>query len=371
MAYKLHKYCLRSSFIIGFLLLYQLVCAQYNFSPVESWVKANLKDLGGRAVIMIYKDGKVIYNESFNKLGMKQKIGARMIARKTGKDSKQMLQDYDDQSRISLASCSKWLSAALVMTFVDEGKLSISDTIGKFLPVMTANGKGAITIAQCLSHTTGIKGGSVKESKEWMNRMGSMDEAIALIAKQPVESAPGQSFHYSSIGLQLAAAVIENISGKDFETLFAERIARPCDMIQTDFGHKNVPLPAGGAQGSASDYLNFLQMILHKGIFNGKRVLSARSIELMQQDHKAGVKVMQSPAGAGNWGYGFGEWTFEETVPGKPSDAVTSPGLFGSFPWVDNKKNYAALLFTFNLKYKGRNERYKELKSIVDSIVAQ
>lgn len=371
MAYKLYKYCLHSSFTISFLLLYQLVWAQYNFTPVDNWAKANLKDLGGRAVIMIFKDGKIVYNESFNKLGIKQKVGAKMIARKAGRDSKQMLQDMDDNSRIALASCSKWLSAALVMTFVDEGKLKTTDSIGKFLPVMSMNGKGAITIAQCLSHTTGIKGGSVKESKEWMNKIGSMEEAIAAIAKLPVESAPGASFHYSSVGLQLAAAVIENISGKNFETLFAERIARPCGMRQTDFGHRNVPLPAGGAQGSAADYMNFLQMILYKGVFNGKRILSEHSIQFMQQNHAAGAAIIHSPASTLNWGYGFGEWTMENAASGKPSTAVSSPGLFGSFPWVDNRNGYAALLFSFNLKYKGRHERYKELKAIADGILSK
>jgi len=51
------------------------------------------------------------------------------------------------------------------------------------------------------------------------------------------------------------------------------------------------------------------------------------------------------------------------------SDAVTSPGLFGSFPWVDNKKQYAGFLMTFNIKSKGRNERYTELKRLVDEVL--
>lgn len=351
------------------MLLYQVSIGQYNFKPVEKWINTNLKELGGRAVVMIYKDGKVIYNESFNKLGTRQKVAAKMIARKTGKDAQQMMADYDEGSRIPLASCSKWLSAALVMTFVDEGKLKLNDTIGKYLPVMSVNGKGSVTIAHCLSHTTGIKGGSVKESRDLHNNANSMQDAVNLIARQPAESAPGLSFRYSSVGLQLAAAVIEKISRKNFEKLFNERIAQPCGMTQTDFGHKAVPLPAGGAKGSARDYMNFLQMILHKGFFNGKRILSANSITLMQQNHAAGVKIMQSPAEAGSWGYGFGEWTMEEAAAGKPSGAVTSPGMFGSFPWVDNKKEYAGILLTFNLKSRGRNERYRSLKAIIDGIV--
>jgi hypothetical protein len=48
------------------------------------------------------------------------------------------------------------------------------------------------------------------------------------------------------------------------------------------------------------------------------------------------------------------------------AEAVTSPGLFGSFPWIDNKRQYAGFLFVFNLKQKGREKNYTELKSIID-----
>jgi CubicO group peptidase (beta-lactamase class C family) len=370
MAYKLLKYCLHSSFLLAALLFYQVSSGQTNFKPVEDWVKSNLRELGGRAVLMIYKDGRMIYSESFNKSGIRQKMGAKMIARKTGKDARELMADYDENSRIGLASCSKWLSAALVMTFADEGKLKLTDTVGKFLPVMSANGKGNITIEQCLSHTTGIKSNGVKENKELIHNVSSMEDAVKHIAIQPMEALPGEAFAYSSIGLQLAAAVIEKISGKDFETLFAERIAKPCAMTNTDFGHKNVPLPAGGGQGTAGDYMIFLQMILNKGVYNGQRVLSENSVRLMQENHIAGKKILHSPAQANNWGYGFGEWTMEDASFTKQPDAVSSPGMFGSFPWVDNKKGYSALLFSTNLKFKGRHERYSALKALVDKAIS-
>ena len=53
----------------------------------------------------------------------------------------------------------------------------------------------------------------------------------------------------------------------------------------------------------------------------------------------------------------------------KTSDAVTSPRLFGTFPWIDTKLGYAAILFTFNINCKGRNEKYKELKALVDKAI--
>jgi CubicO group peptidase (beta-lactamase class C family) len=369
--------------IILFLLFLSssILTQAQKFKPLDSWLQKNITQLGGHAVLMIYKDGKIIYQQSENELNRKQKIVGRVVARRQGKDADDFLQDYDANTRQRIASCSKWLSAALVMTFVDEGKLNIDDTIGKYLPVMTLHGKGKITIWQCLSHLTGIKQTGLGESdeedagkglskfKNLKNQWPSMEAAIDSIAKSKMEGEPGKIFHYGNVGLQIAAAVIEKISGKSFETLFEERIAKPCEMPQTDFGKTNVPLAAGGAWSTTNDYLHFLEMILNKGMYKGKRVLSEKSIAAMQVNYAKDTRIVYSPAQAGNWGYGFGEWVMNITSDGKTSNAVSSPGLFGSFPWVDNEKSYCAMLFTFNIKSKGRGELYRGLKELVDRIM--
>lgn len=365
LSYNLSRFCRKCSLIGYFLLLFQFAFTQkYNFAEADNWLNENLNNLGGRVVLVILKDGKIIYENAENNLSPKQKVIGKFIAKRQGKDPEQVLKDYGFTTKAAIASCSKWLSAALVMTFVDDGKLSLDDTIGKFLPVFSQHQKGNITIWECLSHTTAINGGDLKESREIINQASSMDETMEKIAGQPMEGEPGKVFHYSSIGLQVAADVIEKISGKDFKTLFQERIAMPCDMKNTDFGSSNIPLAAGGAYSTPEDYIHFLQMILQNGYYNGKQVLSKESIIKMQRNYTKGSRVAYSPAEAGNWGYGLGEWIMDE-VTGR-SNAVTSPGLFGSFPWVDNEKQYAGFLFVFNLKNKGRGKIYKELKSIVD-----
>jgi CubicO group peptidase (beta-lactamase class C family) len=268
MSTKTWPYCRKFSLIGYFMLLLQVAGAQGKFAKIDSWVSNNLEKLGGRVVLLIYKDG-IVYSRSENGLTARQKTIGKLIARKQGKDPSEAIKDYSPTTRERIASSSKWLSAALVMTFVDEGRLSLNDTIGKFLPVMTAHGKGNITLWQCMSHLTGIKPGTLKESLEAMKNVNSMDEAMEMIASQPMEGDPGKTFHYSNTGLQIAVAVIEKISGKDFETLFAERIAGPCKMKNTDFGRGKVALPAGGAFSTAEVYMNFLVMILNYGKVNG------------------------------------------------------------------------------------------------------
>lgn len=369
MTFSFTKTCLYYSLILSFMLFYQSANAQYNFAAADRWLEQNTPQMGGRSTLMLFKDGKIIYSRSVNELTGKERFMGKIVAKRTGRDADQMLADFSEDHKIAIASCSKWLSAALVMTFVDEGKLKLTDTVGKFLPVLSAARKGNITIVQCLSHMTGIKSGNLKESRSGFEKAASMDEAMQYIAAMPMESAPGESFHYSSVGLQIAAAVIEKISGKGFRDLFEERIATPCEMKNSDFGTAPVPVAAGSGYSTPADYLRFEEMILNDGEYKGKRILKKESVALMQHNYAAGKKVIYTPAEAGDWGYGFGEWTPNVTTTAERAATVTSPGLFGSFPWVDNQNSYAAVLFTFYLKSEGRNERYMSLKNVIDSII--
>jgi len=345
-----------------------LLSAQVPFAKLDHWMDENTKDMGGRTLLVIYKDGKIIYNKSVLDMSHRQKTIVKYVARKQGMEAD--LTEYTLNSQVMIASSSKWYSAALVMTFVDEGKLQLTDTVGSWLPVLSANGKGKITISECLSHTTGIKEPPLKELLKDMKNINSMDQAMELIASLPMEGEPGKTFHYSNAGLQIAGAVIEKISGKSFEELFAERIVEPLGMKNTDFGKKKVALPAGGARSTTEDYLRFLTMILNKGSFEGKQILSEQSVNEMQINRMvSNVKVEYSPAEAKGLGYGYGEWV-DKSEDGKPSVWATSPGLFGSFPWIENEKHYCAFLMTFYLKNEGRNERYIGLKHLVDETIS-
>ena len=357
---------MKSKKLIFFALLifcFTNVSAQDNFKKLDDWLANNAGQLGGRDILLVYKNGKIIYSHAENKMLPRQKMLLRYIARKQGETAD--LDSYTPTTRQPIASCSKWLSAALIMTFVDEGKLKLTDTVGKYLPVMTAHGKGNITISECLSHLTAINEPKLKEEIKDIRELKNMDDAIAQIAGMPMEGEPGKVFHYSNAGLQIAAAVIEKISGKDFKTLFKERIAKPLNMVNTDFGDKKVPVAAGSALSTPNDYINFLTMILNKGTFNGKRILSEKSIAEMQVNRiTSDVKIAYTPAQIDGFGYGYGEWILG---PG----FVSSPGLFGSYPWVDNNNQYCAFLMTYYLNTQGRDQRMLDLKALVDAAVKQ
>lgn len=389
MAHKVKFFCLHFRLFIIALLFLQFVQAQNNFSKLDDWLDNNVSNLGGRAVLLVWKDGKTVYENAANELTRKQKFIGKRIAKKTGRDID--LNDFDANTKQRIASCSKWLTAAMAMTFVDEKKINLEDSIGKFLPVMTTHGKGNIKVWHCLSHLTGIKQigvmdamnngdengrGSFREKMQQkqngglsnkLNPWNSMQDAMDSIANTEMEGEPGKIFHYGNAGLQIIAAICEVLGNKDFETLFQERITKPLKMKDTDFGNVKVPLAAGGAYSTPNDYLNFLQMIFNDGKFNGKQIISKQSIIDMQKNYVSkDCKIVYTPVEAGNWGYGFGAWVMDNAIGDQRSSAITSPGLFGTFPWVDNEKKYCAILFTLNIKSKGRGERYKELKQLVD-----
>jgi CubicO group peptidase (beta-lactamase class C family) len=356
----------RITLLMSVMCFSTFLSAQSGYSKLDDWMEANTSEMGGRAILVVYRNDSIVYKKSVSDMNHWQKSMNKYVEKKQGTS----LDPFDLDTRILVASCSKWFSAALVMTFVDDGRLRLSDTVGTWLPVLTMHGKGNITISDCLSHLTGVKAPPIKESLKGMKNITSMDQAIEEIANLPMEGLPGSTFHYSNVGLQIAGAVIEKISGKSFETLFAARIAQPLGLKNTDFGKKQVAFPAGGASSTPGDYLHFLIMILHKGNFNGKQILSENAVNEMEMNRMGpDVKIAYAPGEAEGLGYGYGEWVLKQTVPGLPSKWVTSPGLFGSFPWVDNENHYCAFLMTFYLNDKGRQNRYFELKKLVDESI--
>ena len=369
---------LKVSTILTFMLLFQSVYSQERFQKVNDWVNENLVDLGGRAVLIILKDTQIVYSQSFNDMSKRQIAAAKMRARLKDIEEDTFLYDFTPDTRERIASASKWLTAAMAMTFVDENKFRLSDTVGKFLPILSKNGKGHIKIWHCLSHTTGIKDGGLRETIAAFQKIQTTNEYLESIATYPMEGEPGKIFRYGNMGLQILAAVMEKVGEKDFETLFKERIAEPLEMNNTDFGKTGLPLAAGGAYSTPNNYINFLQMILQEGVYKGKRIISKALIYEMQKN-KLGKDcvIAYSPDEAGKWGYGFGEWLMDQplaitpqkdAMPSSPrSQNISSPGLFGSFPWINNQKKYAAILFVTNLNRKDRYASYNELKNLVDS----
>ncbi len=337
---SVRRYC---SVFFLFLLILQAASSQQNFPEIDRAFKMNQQALGKDAVMMIYKSGKIVYESA--------------------------LGDLTTGSQQRIASCSKWFTAALVMTFVDEGKISLDDTIGKFLPIFTKYGKGQIKVWHCLSHTAGLEQEPVK-MLTLVNRnskYNSLEEEINDWAKKKnVIAIPGTEFRYGNVGLNIAARIIEVVGKKGFEEIFQERIVRPLNLSATTFTKNGeIANPSGGAWSTAADYINFEIMFLNKGVFRGKRILSKASVEKMLEAETNQSMIKYAPGAASGYDYGFGLWIQEKDANGKTT-AVTSPGLFGTWPVVDYCRNYVFIIFTKNLLTEKKSEIYIAIKKVVD-----
>jgi CubicO group peptidase (beta-lactamase class C family) len=347
MSYKISLGCLKCSLILAFLLLLQPVVAQYNFTEVDNLLAKNQKLLGGDVIALIYKDGKIVYKKELNK-------------------------EFTVKTQAPIASCSKWLTAALVMTFVDEGKIALDDPVSKYLPIFTSYSKKYITIRNCLSHTTGIH---VEESglKALLQtrKFATLEDEVNSFAKREIERNPGEMFFYSNIGLNIAARVLEIVSKKTFDRLISERLLRPLKMRNTTFyiDYDKAFNPSGGALSSANDYMNFLSMILNKGMFEGKRVLSEKAIAEMQKKQTGSAVIKYAPSVAAGYDYGLGEWILEADAKGNAA-SVSCPGLFGTFPIVDNCRGYACVFFVKTLLNEQKKELYLSLKEAIDQQIS-
>ena len=134
-----------------------------------------------------------------------------------------------------LASITKPMTAAAVMTLVEAGKLSLDDKVTKFFPTFAGEGREAITIRHCLTHTSGLPD-MLADDEMLREKHAPLTRYRDGALKAPLKFAPGTSYSYSSMGILLASYITEQISGTPFPQYMEEKIYRPLGMNKTKLG---------------------------------------------------------------------------------------------------------------------------------------
>jgi CubicO group peptidase (beta-lactamase class C family) len=264
--------------------------------------------------------------------------------------------NIDVDTQYPVASSSKWMTAALVMTVVDEGKLSLDEPISKHLPEFRGEA-GTTTLRELLAQTSGEGSlGSLVDIRQ--DPRITLAESARMIAKRPLEDPPGAVFKYGGPGFQVAGALVEAVTGKRWADLFNERISRPLGMNHTYWEHlpnRGVPpeqtlnpLLQGGVVTTASDYMCFLTMLAQRGDFGGRRILSAQAVEIMETAQTLGKPMAYLPPGArthAGFQYALGNWCETWSADGRCA-LVSSPGAFGTYPWIDRGSGLYGIFFT-------------------------
>ena len=140
-------------------------------------------------------------------------------------------------TKFNLGSMNKMFTAVSVMQLVDAGKVSLDDTLGKFLPAgaMKPEVLSKVRVKHLLSHTSGL--GSYF-TDEWDRQSRalyrSVDDWMPLIKNDSLQFEPGTRWSYSNTGMLLLGKVIEKASGQDYFAYVREHVAKPAGMTSTD-----------------------------------------------------------------------------------------------------------------------------------------
>jgi CubicO group peptidase (beta-lactamase class C family) len=247
-----------------------------------------------------------------------------------------------------IASQTKALVSVGVMMLQEEGRLLISDPVGKYLPAFrettvavpkdgggyeVVKAKRSITIRDLLTHTAGIGYGSGVARDRWeaagitgwyfANRDEPIGATISRMASLPFDAHPGERWVYG-YSTDILGALIERVSGETLDEFLQSRIIVPLGMKDTHFylpeskrdrlatvysvkdsgGLERAPDPGGmvgqgaylkgprksysggaGLLSTADDYARFLIMLSNGGESGGERLLSRKTVELMTVDH--------------------------------------------------------------------------------------
>ena len=295
-----------------------------------------------------------------------------------------------------IQSMTKPIISVAFMMLYEEGYFKLDDPVSKYLPefknlrVVRSNQDGPdaptdslksqITIAQLMSHSSGLTHGLSQNPVERRFRAGyfkpnlsSIQERVSNITKFPLLAQPGTQWNYSA-GPDVMCALIEKFSGMSTDAFLKARIFEPLGMKNTGYNvpkdqqSKIVSLHTKGADGilnvskmqapfenvkvwsgvnglyaTASDYATFCQMMMAGGTFQGKQYLSRKTVELMTSNHTG--NLFQMP-GTG-WGLGFAVVT--------NGAATLTPASTGLFYWsgannthffIDPKEKLIALFMT-------------------------
>ncbi len=163
------------------------------------------------ASVAVVKGGKVVYAKAYGKALLDPPVAATA------------------EMRYSIGSISKQFTATAILLLQEQGKLSLDDAVGKYVPGLTRGDE--VTIRQILSHTSGYQ--DYWPEDYVMTPMLKPETAQQILdtwAKKPLDFEPGTQWQYSNTNFVIAGAIVEKVSGEKLMDFLAEHIFRPLGM---------------------------------------------------------------------------------------------------------------------------------------------
>ena len=282
-----------------------------------------------------------------------------------------------------IASMTKPIVAAALMTLYEEGELQLSDPVSKWLPefqnmqvvvpqgsdgqYQTVAARSPITVRHIMTHTSGVQSGGGLLAAQYSKvaprtvPKDTLASFVTRIAALPINFEPGTKWEYgaSGNGIALTGRLVEIISNKPLDRFIEERIFRPLKMSDTYFylpeeklgrfavlykpgadgkidvaemPDRNSPYfrertflsGTGGLVSTVPDYLRFQLMMSNGGELDGVRILGRKTVELMSANHTGNLPIPSRGPG-----HGFGLAVSVVTDVG----ATGQLGSTGTYGW--------------------------------------
>jgi CubicO group peptidase (beta-lactamase class C family) len=357
------------------------------------------KKISGGTVI-VARNGKVVFDETYGQRDLERKL------------------PIERDTIFRIYSMSKAITSAAALMLVDEGKLELDAPVSKYLPefaeMKVVDGdkerpaKSPITVKDLFLHTSGIpypgpvgsETQKLYDAVELLDMWSDLPLMVTKISQIPLEFDPGTKWKYGA-SIDVLGYLVQKVSGQPLEEFLQERIYEPLGMTDTAFyvpaekqsrfaanyysngkgkmiilddptrsaylRKRGLASGGGGLVGTASDYMRFLLMIEAGGKWQGKRLLSAESVERMRTNQlsKEVEWIGFGDEKSKGTGFGFG---FAVTVePGeKSSDRKDEYGWGGAASthyWVS--PNDRLVVVTMEQRSPNTPETEEKLKPVI------
>ncbi|MET1128262.1 MAG: serine hydrolase [Thermoproteota archaeon] len=291
-----------------------------DFSKLESFILEKMSKTRLPSVsIALVRRGELVYAKSFGFRDIERGLAAT------------------PGTVYGIGSITKSFTALAVLRLVEEGRLSLDDPIEKYVPVKLRPRGEPVTLHHLLTHSSGIPAlayaeayirGSLGLDAAWLP-LSKPEDVVAFVqgSDEWAVAKPGERFFYLNEGYVLLGMAIAKASGMSYEEYVRRVILKPLGMKRTYFSEEevsrdpDVAVPYiidregrhvasrfpygitsdGGILSNAMDMARYVSMLLGRGSYGSASVVSARSVELMEQKYiETHFKLF------GDEGYGYG-----------------------------------------------------------------
>lgn len=272
-------------------------------------------------------------------------------------------------SMFLLGSITKPLTATAVMILVDRGEVKLEDPVVKYLPEFAEGMRREVTLSHLLNHTSGLPD-QLPDNDELRARHAPLAEFVKGAVHTPLLFRPGTRYHYQSMGILLAAEVVERVTQARLPDFLASEVFRPLGMQRTALGlgsfrksemipmqtehaapeagagkpgardwdwnsdyWRNLAAPWGGAHATAADVATFL----HSFVAPAGTVLRPETAALMIRNHTPGL------AASRGLGFMVGPTGF---APRCSARSFGHSGSTGTLAWEDPVAGLGFVLLT-------------------------